>query len=158
MPRPDAARRRREGVDPAGAGCHRVGMTSIQRLRVPGLVSSPVFSHVAVVPPGATTIYVGGQNSVDADGALIGGDDAAAQSARALDNAETALAAAGATLADVVHWTVLFVDGVDLAAAYGAIAPRLASDEPALVTAARVAGLGVPGALVEISAIAAVLR
>ena len=39
-----------------------------------------------------------------------------------------------------------------------AIASELASDEPALVTGARVAGLGVPGALVEISAVAAVLR
>jgi len=133
-------------------------MASIVRIRPEGLVSSPAFSHVAVVPPGATTIYVGGQNAVDADGALIGEGDAAAQSARALENAKTALAAAGVTLADVVSWTVLFVDGADLAAAYGAIAPELASDEPALVTAARVAGLGVPGALVEISAVAAVMR
>ena len=41
-------------------------------------------------------------------------------------------------------------------AAYGAIGPMLASPgAPALVTAARVAGLGVPGALIEVSAIAA---
>ncbi|PJJ63791.1 RidA family protein [Compostimonas suwonensis] len=133
-------------------------MTSIQRIRPHGLVSSPAFSHVAVVPPGATTIYVGGQNSVDADGSLIGEGDVAVQSARALENAKIALAAAGATLDDVVHWTVLFVDGADLAAGYGAIASQLASDEPALVTAARVTGLGVPGALVEINAVAAVLR
>ena len=133
-------------------------MAPIQRIRPQGLVSSPAFSHVAIVPPGATTIYVGGQNAVDGDGALIGEGDVAAQSARALENARTALAAAGATLADVVHWTVLFVDGADLAAGYGAIAAELASYEPALVTAARVAGLGVPGALVEISAVAAVLR
>ncbi|PTT64195.1 RidA family protein, partial [Arthrobacter sp. HMWF013] len=95
---------------------------------------------------------------VDADGALVGPGDVAVQSARALQNAKTALAAAGATLADVVQWTVLFVDSADLAAGYGAIAAELASDEPALVTAARVTGLGVPGALVEISAVAAVLR
>ncbi|MEW9873141.1 RidA family protein [Arthrobacter sp. HS15c] len=133
-------------------------MAPIQRIRPQGLVSSPAFSHVAIVPPGATTIYVGGQNAVDGDGALIGEGDVAVQSARALENARTALAAAGATLADVVHWTVLFVDGADLAAGYGAIAVELASDEPALVTAARVAGLGVPGALVEISAVAAVLQ
>jgi enamine deaminase RidA (YjgF/YER057c/UK114 family) len=133
-------------------------MTSIQRIRPPGLVSSPAFSHVAIVPPGATTIYVGGQNAVEADGSLVGAGEVAVQSARALENAETALAAAGATLGDVVHWTVLFVDGADVAAGYGAIAPKLASDEPALVTAARVAGLGVPGALVEISAVAAVQR
>ena len=133
-------------------------MDLIQRLRPEGLVRSPAFSHVAVVPPGATTIYVGGQNAVDAAGAIVGGDDIAAQSARALANAKTALEAVGATLADVVQWTVLFVDGVDLGAGYGAIAAELASKEPSLVTAARVSGLGVPGALVEISAIAAVVR
>jgi len=58
----------------------------------------------------------------------------------------------------VVQWTILFVDGVDLGAAYGAVAADLASETPGLVTTARVAGLGVPGALVEIGAIAAVLR
>jgi enamine deaminase RidA (YjgF/YER057c/UK114 family) len=133
-------------------------MASIQRLRPPGLVVSPAFSHVAVVPPGATTIYVGGQNAVDADGALVGANDVAAQSIRALANAKVALQSVGASVDDVVQWTVLIVDGTDLGAAYGAIASDLASDEPALVTAARVAGLGMPGALVEISAIAAVLR
>ena len=133
-------------------------MSAIQRLRPDGLVHSPAFSHVAVVPPGATTIYLGGQNAVDADGRLVGEGDVAVQSARALDNAETALAAAGATTGDVVQWTVLFVDGVDIVAGYRAIAARLASDEPALVTAARVAGLGTPGALVEIGAVAAVSR
>lgn len=133
-------------------------MASIQRLRPEGLVSSPAFSHVAVIPPGATTIYVGGQNAVDADGALVGADDVATQAARALANARIALASAGATVDDVVQWTVLFVDGVDLAAAYRAIAADLVSDSPPLVTGARVAGLGVPGALVEIGAIAAVIR
>jgi len=133
-------------------------MDSIQRLRPDGLVRSPAFSHVAVVPPGATTIYIGGQNGVDAEGHIVGPDDIAAQSSKALANARTALEAVGATLADVVQWTVLFVDGADLAAGYGAIAAELASEEPPLVTAARVSGLGVPGALVEISAIAAVIR
>jgi enamine deaminase RidA (YjgF/YER057c/UK114 family) len=131
---------------------------TIERIRPEGLVHSPAFSHVAIVPPGATTIYVGGQNSVGADGSLVGEGDIATQSTRALGNVKTALAAAGATIEDVVQWTVLFVDGVDLAAAYNAIGSELASDEPALVTGARVAGLGVPGALVEIGAVAAVVR
>jgi enamine deaminase RidA (YjgF/YER057c/UK114 family) len=131
---------------------------TIERIRPEGLVHSPAFSHVAIVPPGATTIYVGGQNSVAADGSLVGEGDIATQSARALENVRTALAAAGATIDDVVQWTVLFVDGVDLAAAYNAIGSELASHQPALVTGARVAGLGVPGALVEIGAVAAVVR
>lgn len=133
-------------------------MSRVERIRPEGLVRSPAFSHVAVVPAGATTIYVGGQNAVDADGSLVGEGDVAAQSTRALENVKAALAAVGATISDVVEWTVLFVDGVDLAAGYQAIASELASDAPALVTGARVAGLGVPGALVEIAAIAAVVR
>lgn len=133
-------------------------MDAITRLRPEGLVRSPAFSHVAVVPPGATTIYVGGQDGVDESGAIVS-DDAGEQSARAVDNAAAALAAAGASLADVVHWTVLLAEGADLQAAYGAVAAKLATDgEPPLVTAAIVSALGVPGALVEVSAVAAVVR
>jgi len=131
---------------------------AVERLRPEGLVRSPAFSHVAIVPPGATTIYVGGQNAVDADGKLVGEGDVAAQSVRALQNVKTALAAAGASLEDVVQWTVLFVDGVDVRVAYGAIAHELVSTEPALVTGATVSALAVPGALVEIAAIAAIVR
>ncbi|WP_120519931.1 RidA family protein [Arthrobacter celericrescens] len=122
-----------------------------------GLVRSPAFSHAAVVPAGATTIYLGGQNGVDANGVLVS-DDVAEQSLRAIANARIALEAAGASLADVVQWTVLIHVDADLSAAYGAIAPQLAREgAPPLVTAARVAALGLPGALIEVSAIAAVL-
>ncbi|WP_426595057.1 RidA family protein [Cellulomonas sp. McL0617] len=128
----------------------------ITRLQPAGLVVSPAFSHVAVVPPGATTIYVGGQNGVDDTGAVVSAD-VAEQSVRAVENVGIALAAAGASLADVVQWTVLIAADADLRAAYGAVAPRLAGPgAPPLVTAAVVAGLGVPGALIEVSAIAAV--
>ncbi|MBO3665117.1 RidA family protein [Microbacterium stercoris] len=130
-------------------------MIRIEKLRPEGLVHSPAFSHVAIVPPGATTIYVGGQNAVDADGKLVGAGDVAAQATRAVENAITALAAADATPADVVQWTVLIAKGADLGAAYGAIAARIASPEPPLVTAAVVASLAVPGALIEVSAVAA---
>jgi enamine deaminase RidA (YjgF/YER057c/UK114 family) len=128
----------------------------IRYLQPDGLVRSPAFSHAVVVPPGATTIYIGGQNGVDETGAVVS-SDVAAQAVRAVDNVETALRAAGATLADVVAWTVLIAADADVAAAYSAIAPRLArAGAPPLVTAARVAGLGVPGALLEVSAVAAI--
>jgi hypothetical protein len=60
---------------------------------------------------------------------------------------------------DVKRVVVLSEDAhADLDAVYGAIAPKLTRDgAPSLVTAARVAGLGVPGALIEASAIAAVM-
>ena len=134
-------------------------MDEITLLRPEGLVNSPAFSHVAVVPPGATTIYVGGQNAVDATGALVGGDDAAAQTRQVMANLETALAAAGATIADVVSMSLLIVDGIDLNAAYAVAAESLGSaGDPPLVSAALVPALAVPGALLELSATAAVLR
>src|SRR5689334_2287226 len=46
-------------------------MTEKTLLRPVGLVNSPAFTHVAVVPPGMTTLYVGGQNAVDGEGRLI---------------------------------------------------------------------------------------
>jgi enamine deaminase RidA (YjgF/YER057c/UK114 family) len=129
----------------------------IIKLQPAGLVVSPAFSHVAIVPPGATTIYVGGQNGVDETGAVVS-DDVGAQASRAIDNAEVALRAAGASLGDVVQWSVVIQQDADLGAAYGAIAPRLATGgAPPLVSASKVAALGVPGALLEVSAIAAVL-
>jgi len=129
----------------------------IQLLQPAGLVASPAFSHVAVVPAGATTVYVGGQNGVDETGAIVHGG-VAEQSVRAIENATVALAAAGASLADVISWTVLIDADADLGAAYGSIAGMLAREgAPPLVTAARVAGFGVPGALIEVSAVAALL-
>jgi len=134
-------------------------MTEIKLLKPAGLVSSPAFSHVAVVPPGATTIYIGGQNAVDGDGTLVGGDDAAAQTTKVMENLATALAAAGAGIEDVVSVTVVLVEGVDVQAAYAAAVPALAAaNPPPLVSALLVAGLGVPGALVEVSAVAAVVN
>ena len=126
-------------------------------LRPDGLVQSPAFHHVAVVPPGATTVYVGGQNAVDAKGALVGADDVAAQTRKVMANLHLALAAAGAGVEDLVMLTILLVDGADLAAAYPVAAAELAGAAPP-VTVARVAGLAVPGALVEVSAIAAVTK
>src|SRR5262245_30402036 len=134
-------------------------MTEIQLLKPEGLVQSPAFSHVAVVPPGATTILVGGQNAVTADGGLVGGDDVGAQTTRVMANLRTALQAAGASLGDLVSVTVYLVEGTDIHAGYAAAAAALPNtDTPPLVSAAIVPALGVPGALVEVSAVAAVVR
>lgn len=138
-------------------GCGTVVAMEITLLQPAGLVASPAFSHVAVVPAGATTIYVGGQDGVDESGRVVSAD-VGEQAARAIDNAAVALEAAGASLDDVVQWTVLIAADADLGAAYGAVGPKLAREgAPPLVLAARVAGLGVPGALVEVSAIAAIM-
>jgi enamine deaminase RidA (YjgF/YER057c/UK114 family) len=130
-------------------------MAQTSLLRPEGLMQSPAFTHVAVVPPGATTVYIGGQNAVDGDGKLVGGDDIAAQTRQVMTNLHVALAAAGATFQDLVMMTILLVEGADLASAYPVAAAELAGAAPPVV-AARVAGLAVPGALLEVSAVAAV--
>ena len=78
-----------------------------------------------------------------------------AQTQQVMKNLHVALAAAGASVQDLVMMTVLFVDGVDLAAAYPVAATELAGAAPPVV-GVLVAGLAVPGALVEVSAVAAV--
>ncbi len=60
----------------------------IEYLQPDGLVRSPAFSHAAVVPPGATMVYVGGQNGVDQTGRPVS-DDVAEQSVRAVRNIAT---------------------------------------------------------------------
>jgi enamine deaminase RidA (YjgF/YER057c/UK114 family) len=120
-------------------------MNHIELLRPGGLVVSPAFSHVAVIPPGATTIHVGGQNAVDGTGALVGGEDVALQTRQVMANLGTALAAAGATMADLVSVLVLMVDGTDLGNAYREAAAALGDNpEPPLVTAA-IVHAGGPG-------------
>jgi enamine deaminase RidA (YjgF/YER057c/UK114 family) len=130
-------------------------VTETSLLRPEGLVRSPAFSHVAVVPPGATTVYVAGQNAVDGDGDLIGGDDIAAQTQQVMTNLHVALAAAGASVQDLVMMTILVVEGADLTTAYPVAAAELAGAAPPVV-AVQVAGLAVPGALLEVSAVAAI--
>jgi enamine deaminase RidA (YjgF/YER057c/UK114 family) len=130
-------------------------MAQTSLLRPEGLVRSPAFTHVAVVPPGATTLYIGGQNAVDGDGTLVGGEDIAAQTQQVMTNLHIALTAAGASVQDLVMMTILLVDGVDLNVAYPVAAAALAGATPPVV-AVRVAGLAVPGALLEVSAVAAV--
>ena len=104
-------------------------MTEIQLLRPDGLVASPAFSHVAVVPPGATTVYVGGQNAVDQNGELVGGTDVAAQTRQVMANLVTALQAAGVGIEHLVSVWVMLVEGVDVQAAYAAAAATLGSRE-----------------------------
>lgn len=121
-----------------------------------GLHRSPAFSWAVRIPAGYDTIHVGGQNGVGPDGAVVG-PALGEQTRQALANLRTCLEAAGASLTDVVKWTILCVDGSPLPegfAAFGEVWPPDAP--PPAITFALVAGLAVPGALVEIEAVAAV--
>src|SRR5258708_31754552 len=72
---------------------------------------SESFSQVVVVRTGATrTIYVSGQVSVDAGNNVVGYGDLGRQAEVALENLSKALAAAGATTADVVRLGIYVKD------------------------------------------------
>lgn len=131
-------------------------MTTATHLNPEGLHSSPAFSQVVRVPAGADMVYVGGQNGVGPDGAVVG-PAMPEQARQALANLRTCLEAAGAEVTDVVKWTILYVDGADVqagVAAFGEFWPRDAA--PPAITVVKVSDVGPPGALVEIEAVAAV--
>jgi enamine deaminase RidA (YjgF/YER057c/UK114 family) len=75
-----------------------------------GMHRSPAFSQAVVVEQPAKTIYVGGQNGVDADGTVVG-PTVGEQAAQAFRNLATILESEGASLANIVHWTIAVVDG-----------------------------------------------
>jgi enamine deaminase RidA (YjgF/YER057c/UK114 family) len=121
-----------------------------------GLPRNPAFSWAVRVPAGYDTIYVGGQNGVGPDGTVVG-PGLAEQTRQAYANLRACLEAAGASLTDVVKWTIVCVQGQSLQegfAVFGEVWPPDAP--PPAITFAFVAGLAVPGALVEMEAVAAV--
>jgi enamine deaminase RidA (YjgF/YER057c/UK114 family) len=129
----------------------------VQHLNPDGMHKNPAFTQAIVVSGAVRTVYVGGQDAVDASGAIVGKGDFAAQSEQALANIETALAAAGAGLEHVVKWGLYIVAGQDLRAGFAAFQRAWGGrPNPPTVTMAFVAGLAHPDFLVEIDAVAVV--
>jgi len=129
----------------------------VEFLNPEGLNRNPAFSNVAVVSGPVRTIYVGGQDSIDANGQVVGVGDIAAQTEQVLRNLRTALTAAGAEPEHVIKWNIFIVDGQDFTAGYAAF-QRVWGDQPhpPVITAAVVKGLAHPDFLVEMDAIAVV--
>jgi enamine deaminase RidA (YjgF/YER057c/UK114 family) len=129
----------------------------VEFLNPDGLPQNPAFSNVAVVSGNVRTIYIGGQDAVDAEGNVVGIGDIAAQTEQVLRNLRTALEAAGAGPEYVVKWNVLIAEGQDFRAGYAAF-QRVWGDrpDPPVITAAVVKGLAHPDFLVEMDAIAVV--
>jgi enamine deaminase RidA (YjgF/YER057c/UK114 family) len=113
------------------------------------LHANPAFSQAVTVDGPGTWIQVGGQNAVDASGEIVG-DDLRTQSAQALRNVLAALEAVGASQEHVTRLGIYHL-GDDIAGAYAA-AQEIWGPHATAITVLRVAGLGIPGALVEIEA------
>lgn len=112
------------------------------------------YSHAVAFT--GTMLLISGQLPLDASGDLVGRDDAGEQTRQVFRNIETALAAAGATMADVVKLTVFLTDLADLAAFRTARDEFVSPKRPPASSLVQVSGLVHPAIRVEIEAVAAI--
>jgi enamine deaminase RidA (YjgF/YER057c/UK114 family) len=125
----------------------------IQYIRPEGMHLNPAFSQGIVIPAGARTLLVGGQNAVDAGGQIVGQGDLGRQTAQALANMMRVINAAGASLDNLVKVTLIVRDGIPLHPGFTEWM-KVWGDRPnpPLVTAMLVASLANPDYLIEIEA------
>jgi reactive intermediate/imine deaminase len=122
-----------------------------RELQVEGL-AEPI-SHYADAVVAGDTLYVSGIVPVDADGAVVGGDDVVAQARQVFAIMGRVLEAAGASAADVVKVTLYLLDIDDRPRINPVRQEFFGSTRPAS-TLVEVSRLAVPGALLEIEAVA----
>ncbi len=126
---------------------------TVELINPEGLVTPATHAQVAVAT-GTRTVFVAGQVAQDVDGNVVGAGDLAAQTEQALVNVSIALAAAGATFADVAKTTIYVVDwSPDKVAALGEglgrVAGRVGIGALGPTTVVGVQALAAPEILVE---------
>jgi len=123
--------------------------------RVEGL-AEPI-SHFTDAVRAGELLFVSGIVGVDAEGNLVGGDDVVAQARQVFENMRAVLAAAGCGFEDVVKITIFLTDVDDRAKLNPLRQGAFGSARPAS-TLVEVPRLAVPGAKVEVEAVALVPR
>ncbi|MFI6261078.1 RidA family protein [Micromonospora sp. NPDC051006] len=131
--------------------------TPASLIPVPALSDTAEYAYAATVEPPARLVFTAGACPLDADGATVAPGDHAAQARQVMANLETALAAAGARLTDVVKTTVYVASSrqADLVTVWQVVRDAFGDHEPPS-TLLGVAVLGYPDQLVEVEAVAAV--
>jgi enamine deaminase RidA (YjgF/YER057c/UK114 family) len=94
---------------------------------------------------------------VDADGRLVGGDDVVAQARQTFENVAAVLDAGGSSFADVAKVTVFLTD-VDDRPKINPIRQEFFGESRPASTLVEVGRLAVPGAKIEVEAVAVVRR
>ena len=122
-----------------------------------GLPKNSAFTNVVTVTGPVKTVYIGGQDAVDASGAIVGKGDLKAQTEQILKNIQAALTAAGAEPEHVVKWNIYILQGQSVQEGFAAFQSVWGNPpNPPIITVVFVAGLGHPDFLAEIDAIAVV--
>jgi reactive intermediate/imine deaminase len=122
-----------------------------EEIRVPEL-GEPISHYTDAVRAG-DLVFVSGVVPVDRDGNVVGGDDVGAQARKVFENMGAVLAAAGCGFPDVVKVTVFLTDVDDRAAINPARQEAFGSARPAS-TLVEISRLAIPGAKIEIEAVA----
>jgi enamine deaminase RidA (YjgF/YER057c/UK114 family) len=129
----------------------------VEHLHPEGLHDNPAFTNVVTVSGPVKTIYVGGQNAVDASGEIVGKGDLGAQTRQIFKNLETALRAAGAKIEDVIKLSIFVVEGQPIQPAFEVFQQVWGRrPNPPLITVAFVSSLAHPDFLAELEAIAVI--
>jgi 2-iminobutanoate/2-iminopropanoate deaminase len=126
-----------------------------EEIRVEGL-AEPVSHYTDAVRAGEL-LFVSGVVAVDGDGRLVGGDDVVVQTRQVFENLQAVLAAAGCAFGDVVKVTVFLTDIGDRAR-INTIRQEFFGEARPASTLVEVPRLAVPGATVEIEAVALLPR
>jgi reactive intermediate/imine deaminase len=122
-------------------------------IRPDGLAPTSGYSHVATAS--GRLVAVSGQVAWDADGRVVG-DDIESQARQVFRNLQTALAAAGADLGDVVKLTVFLTDIGDVATVRRVRNEFVDPAAPPASTLVAVTALVDPALKIEIEALAVV--
>jgi reactive intermediate/imine deaminase len=112
-------------------------------------------SHFTDAVQAGNLLFVSGIVPVDEERRLVGGDDVVAQARCVFDNMRDVLAAAGCTFADVVKVTVFVTDVGDRAAINPVRQEVFGNARPAS-TLVEISALVIPGAKIEVEAVAVV--
>ena len=124
--------------------------TRIQPKEMPD--PSPRYSHGWRV---GNTIYAAGQLATDSAGNLVGPNDIRAQTRRVLENLKRVLEAGGAKLSDIVKLTA-FITDLRHQPGMAEVRREFFPENPPASTLVQIVALAIPGALIEIEAIAVV--
>ena len=121
-----------------------------RELAVDGLAEP--LSHYTDAVAAGDTLYLSGVLPVDADGNVVG-DDVVAQARQVFDNMRRVLAAAGAQPSDVVKVTLYLLD-VDDRPLINPVRQEFFGDARPASTLVEVSRLAIPGAKIEVEAVA----
>lgn len=122
----------------------------------PDLSTPRGYSHV--VTASGTMVFISGQIALDKEGKIVGLGDMRAQAAQVYENLKAALAAAGATFADVVKQNtyVVGLNAESIAAVREVRGRYLPDANPPASTLVGVTALAMDGLLIEIEMVAVI--